>query len=117
MFRPASASRRGGFRLCTAVLMRTAPALLYVFMYWRHLFEMLTAARALDLRLINICVGNKSRGPSSVLSPYVLSLKPLPGVAISSTICQRVEPAHQVQGNCRDGWSFRFPHLLGKRVA
>jgi hypothetical protein len=29
-------------------LMRTAPgALLYVFMDWRHLFEMLTAARAL----------------------------------------------------------------------
>ena len=43
--------------------MRTAPgALLYVFMDWRHLFEMLTAARALDLRLINICVWNKSNG-------------------------------------------------------
>jgi hypothetical protein len=49
--------------------------------------------------------------------PYVLSLKPLHGVAISSTIRQRVEPAHQVQGNCRDGWSFRFSLLLGKRVA
>ena len=48
---------------------------------------------------------------------FVLSLKPLPGVAISSTIRQRVEPAHQVQGNCRDGWSFRFSLLLGKRVA
>jgi DNA modification methylase len=46
-----------------AALMRTAPgALLYVFMDWRHLFEMLTAARALDLRLINICVWNKSNG-------------------------------------------------------
>jgi hypothetical protein len=29
---------------------------------WRHLFEMLTAARALDLRLINICVWNKASG-------------------------------------------------------
>jgi hypothetical protein len=44
-------------------LMKTAPgALLYVFMDWRHLFEMLTAGRALDLRLINICVWNKSNG-------------------------------------------------------
>jgi len=30
-------------------------------------------------------------------------------------IRQRFEPAHQVQGNCRDGWSFRFSLLLGKR--
>ena len=46
--------------LATA-LTKTAPGtLLYVFMDWRHLFEMLTAARALDLRLINICVWNKS---------------------------------------------------------
>ena len=59
----------------------------------------------------------RSRGPSSVLALYVLSLKPLPGAAISSTIRQRVEPAHQVQGNYRDGWSFRFSLLLGKRVA
>ncbi len=48
--------------LATA-LTKTAPGtLLYVFMDWRHLFEMLTAARALDLRLINICVWNKSNG-------------------------------------------------------
>src|ERR1700730_4033787 len=58
----------------------------------------------------------RSRGPSSVLSPYVLSLKPLHGVAISSTIRQRVEPAHQVQGNCRDGWRFRSPIMSGRTM-
>jgi hypothetical protein len=31
-------------------------------MDWRHLYETLTATRALDLRLINICVWNKSNG-------------------------------------------------------
>jgi DNA modification methylase len=50
-------------RFLTAALARTVPsALLYVFMDWRHLFEMLTAARALALRLINLCVWNKSNG-------------------------------------------------------
>ena len=50
-------------RFLGAALTKTAPgALLYVFMDWRHLFEMLTAARALGLRLINLCVWNKSNG-------------------------------------------------------
>jgi DNA modification methylase len=50
-------------RFFATALMKTAPgALLYVFMDWRHLFEMLTAARALDLRLMNLCVWNKSNG-------------------------------------------------------
>jgi DNA modification methylase len=46
-----------------AALTKTATgALLYVFMDWRHLFEMLTAAHALDLKLINLCVWAKSNG-------------------------------------------------------
>ena len=50
-------------RFLAAALTRTASgALLYVFIDWRHLFEILTAARALDLRLINLCVWNKSNG-------------------------------------------------------
>jgi DNA modification methylase len=50
-------------RFLAAALTRTASgALLYVFIDWRHLFEILTAARALDLRLINVCIWNKSNG-------------------------------------------------------
>jgi DNA modification methylase len=36
--------------------------LIYLFMDWRHLFELQTAARLLDLALINLCVWNKSNG-------------------------------------------------------
>jgi hypothetical protein len=50
-------------RFLAAALTRMAPgALLYVFMDWRHLFETLAAARALDLRFINMCVWVKSNG-------------------------------------------------------
>jgi DNA modification methylase len=37
-------------------------ALLYLFMDWRHLFELQTAARLQDLTLINLCVWNKTNG-------------------------------------------------------
>lgn len=37
-------------------------ALLYTCMDWRHVFELLSAARRLDLRLLNLCVWNKDNG-------------------------------------------------------
>jgi DNA modification methylase len=37
-------------------------ALIYLFMDWRHLFELQSAARLLDLKLINLCVWNKTNG-------------------------------------------------------
>lgn len=40
----------------------TMEALLYLFMDWRHLFELQTAARLQDLTLINLCVWNKTNG-------------------------------------------------------
>lgn len=40
----------------------TAEALLYVFIDWRHLFELQSAARLLDLELINVCIWNKTNG-------------------------------------------------------
>jgi DNA modification methylase len=46
-----------------AALQASAPdALLYVFMDWRHAFELMSAARALNLVTINLCVWNKSNG-------------------------------------------------------
>src|SRR5579862_7998738 len=36
--------------------------LLYVFMDWRHVYEALTAPRALGLELLNLCVWNKTNG-------------------------------------------------------
>jgi DNA modification methylase len=50
-------------QILAAVLPKTFEgALLYLFMDWRHLFETLTAARLLDLSLINLCVWNKTNG-------------------------------------------------------
>jgi DNA modification methylase len=40
----------------------TTGALAYVFMDWRHIFELLSAAQQLKLNLINLCVWNKSNG-------------------------------------------------------
>jgi len=37
-------------------------ALIYVFIDWRHLFELQTAARLLGLILVNLCVWNKNNG-------------------------------------------------------
>lgn len=37
-------------------------ALVYIFIDWRHLFEVLSAARALDLHQVNLCVWNKNNG-------------------------------------------------------
>jgi len=48
--------------LAAALTRAAAGALLYVFMDWRHLFETLTAARELNLNLINLCVWNKTNG-------------------------------------------------------
>jgi DNA modification methylase len=47
----------------SAALKRTAAgALLYVFMDWRHLFELMTAARLSGLTMVNLCVWNKNNG-------------------------------------------------------
>jgi DNA modification methylase len=47
----------------STALARIAPgALLYVFMDWRHLFELLTAARLLNLAFIHLCIWNKNNG-------------------------------------------------------
>jgi DNA modification methylase len=40
----------------------SAGALAYVFMDWRHVFELMSAARPLKLNLVNLCVWNKSNG-------------------------------------------------------
>jgi len=40
----------------------SAGALRYVFMDWRHCFELQTAARRMKLSLLNICVWNKTNG-------------------------------------------------------
>ncbi len=40
----------------------TAEALLYSFIDWRHLFELQTAAKLLELVLVNVCVWNKTNG-------------------------------------------------------
>jgi len=40
----------------------SAGALAYVFMDWRHAFELMNAARQLKLNLVNLCVWNKSNG-------------------------------------------------------
>lgn len=37
-------------------------AIIHACMDWRHLFELLSAARAVDLSLLNLCVWNKSNG-------------------------------------------------------
>jgi DNA modification methylase len=37
-------------------------AVLYLCMDWRHIHELLTAAKALDLTLLNICLWNKTNG-------------------------------------------------------
>jgi DNA modification methylase len=37
-------------------------ALLYIFIDWRHLFELLSASRALRLHQVNLCVWNKNNG-------------------------------------------------------
>jgi DNA modification methylase len=42
-------------------------ALAYVFMDWRHVFELLSAARLLKLNFVNLCVWNKSNGGMGAL--------------------------------------------------
>lgn len=37
-------------------------ALLYVFIDWRHQFELISAARSLELHQVNLCVWNKTNG-------------------------------------------------------
>jgi len=37
-------------------------ALIYSCMDWRHCYELLSAARRVDLRLLNLCVWNKDNG-------------------------------------------------------
>jgi len=48
--------------LSSSLPLLTKEALLYLFMDWRHLFELQTAARSHDLSLINLCVWNKTNG-------------------------------------------------------
>jgi hypothetical protein len=48
--------------LTTAITGITPGALIYLFMDWRHLFEILTAGKLLNLTLINLCVWNKTNG-------------------------------------------------------
>lgn len=48
--------------LSASVPVLKTTALLYLFMDWRHLFELQSAARLLDLKLINLCVWNKTNG-------------------------------------------------------
>jgi hypothetical protein len=65
--------------LAAALQASAANALLYVFMDWRHAFELLTAARALNLVTINLCVWNKSNGGMGSLYRYYVSTATLTG--------------------------------------
>lgn len=59
-----------------ALTQTRAGALVYVFMDWRHLYEAHTAARAVGLELLNLCVWNKTDGGMGSLyrSKHVLVL-------------------------------------------
>jgi DNA modification methylase len=48
--------------LATGMMAINPGALIYLFMDWRHLFEILTAAKLLNLTFINLCVWNKTNG-------------------------------------------------------